>query len=500
MPKKMQELNENKPKEGVLGRSIRSGQWLSIGYIIQKAMGLVSFIILARLLKPSDFGIMAIVLVLPKFIESATDTGFSAAIIQKEGDIKPYLNPIWTIGIMKSLLILVITFVSGPYVASYFQSETVTLAIQLGGIFIVIQNLSNIGETYLFKELDFKKIVIRNVLKDFAYIVTGICFVLIWPSYWALFFATVASYITQTVSTYFLQTYRPKLSFKFQGLKSLVRYSKWVIGQGWIDRLYGFFETSIVARLTNINSLGLFSKAKNMASVIPGFIGPTIRMVSFPAYSKIQENTEKINEGLIKSLQVMCFLLVPTTTLLILAADQIILILLNKNWIEMTPILQIMLIYYFFGSINDALGSIFNAVGKPEKQVKIDSFKMILTIPLIYFLTIKYGIIGASLALAVSILPVAILNIYSIIRLTKVRLLDIMGTIVTPLGSTIIIAIPAIIYKKYILQMPLTILLPLLTLEVIIYLAIIYFTDRFWGRGPFKTIMLIIKHTARKKV
>lgn len=496
----MQESNQNSNSEGVLGKSIRGGQWLSIGYIIQKTMGLVSFIILARLLKPADFGVVAIVLMVPKFIESATDTGFNAAIIQKEGDIRHYLNPIWTIGVLKSVIILIITFITGPFIARYFQTETATLAIQLGGIFIVIQNLSNIGEAYLFKELDFKKIMIRNILKDFSYIIVGICIVMIWRSYWALFFATLASYITQTISTYFLQSYRPKLSFSFHNLKELVGYSKWIIGQGWLSRLYGFLETSIIARLTNANSLGLYSKAKNIASVIPGFIGPTIRMVSFPAYSKIQNNTEKINEGLIKSLQVVCFLLVPTTTLFILSAEKIILILLNKDWIQMAPTLQIMLVYYFFNTITETVGSIFNAMGHPKKQVKIDTFKMLLTIPLVYFLTDRFGIIGTSFALVIGILPVIILNIYNAIQLTKIRLSDILGTLITPLISTIIITVPVIIYKKYVLQTSLPILLSFITLAGILYLSIIYLTDKFGDKGPYKTIMLIIKHSIRKKI
>lgn len=484
--------------EGVLGKSIRSGQWLSIGYIIQKALGLISFIILARLLKPADFGIVAIVLMLPKLIESATDTGFSAAIIQKEGDIKHYLDPIWTIGIIKSIIILIITFITGPFVAKYFQTETTTLAIQLGGIFIVIQNLSNIGETYLFKELDFKKIMIRNILKDATYIIVGICIVIIWKSYWALFFATMASYITQTISTYFLQSYRPKISFSFHKLKDLINYSKWIIGQGWLNRLYSFLETSIIARLTNPASLGLYGKAKNMASVIPGFIGPTIRMISFPAYSKIQNNTEKINEGLIKSLQIICFLLVPATALIIFGAEKIILILLNKDWIQMTSILQIMLIYYFFSTIAETANSIFNAVGHPEKQVKIDTLKTLVTIPLIFFLTSQFGIVGTGLALVTGILPVVILNIYSIMQLTKIHLLDILSTLTTPLISTILIAIPAIVYKTYLLQMSPPLLLLSVILAGILYLFIIYFTDKLWNKGPYKTIMLIIKHDSKK--
>jgi O-antigen/teichoic acid export membrane protein len=157
-----------------------------------------------------------------------------------------------------------------------------------------------------------------------------------------------------------------------------------------------------------------------------------------------------------------------------------------------------MLIYYFFNTIAETANSIFNAIGHPEKQVKIDSFKTLITIPLIFFLTSKFGIVGTGMALVIGILPIVILNIYSIIQLTKIRLLDILGTIITPLIGTVMIAAPAIIYKTYLLQMSLPLLLSSVILAGILYLSIIYSTDKLLDKGPYKTIMLIIKHNSRK--
>ena len=79
-------------QEGVLKKSIESGKWMTLGYIFQKIIGLFSFLILARLLAPADFGVIAIVLLLPKFLQSTTETGLTSAVIQKGGDIKKYLN------------------------------------------------------------------------------------------------------------------------------------------------------------------------------------------------------------------------------------------------------------------------------------------------------------------------------------------------------------------------------------------------------------------------
>ena len=111
------------PGSGVLQKSITSGKWLTAGYIIQRGISLVSFFILARLLTTADFGIVAYVLLVPKFLQATTETGFSSAAIQKDGDIKRYLNPIWTVGVIKGFVIALLIFAIGPLIARWLNVE-----------------------------------------------------------------------------------------------------------------------------------------------------------------------------------------------------------------------------------------------------------------------------------------------------------------------------------------------------------------------------------------
>ncbi len=482
------------PPEGVLKKSIQSGKWLSLGYVIQKCLGLVSFFILARLLKPEDFGIMGLVILLPRFLDATADTGFASALIQKEGDIKKFLNPLWTIHVLKGLAIFVVVLAVGPWLAGFLHGEQAILAISLGGIFMLILNLGNIGENYLFKELDFKKIFIRNLVREIAYIIVSIAGALLWPSYWVLFFAQLAYYLTQTIITYFLHPYRPRLSFNLNILRELFHYSKWIVGQSWLDQLYGLLESTSVARLTTLSSLGLYSKAKSMAAVAPGFLGPMLNQISFSAFAKIQTDKQKITDGFLKNLDIIGFFLIPICLLTLFVGNKLVTIVLGTPWLPMASALSIFLFYFFLGNINDLVLALSNALGKPRAQTGFTIVKICTTASLIIPATVRWGINGAAGALLVGMLPVFCLNLRSLTQLTLIKYRDMLAKIITPLLLSLIICLPYLFWGKTLLSLSTLHFCMLLIGQGIAYLTGIWLAFRLFNTGPFATLLIIAKN------
>src|SRR3989338_821744 len=383
----------------VLGKSITSGKWLSIGYIIQRSIGIVSFLILARILSPEDFGVMAIILIVQSFLQTATEMGFYPAIIQSEGEFKKYLNPIWTIGILKSTIILILTFLLGPIIADFLNDQHVSTAIRLGGIFSFVLRLSNPEEVSVYRNVEFKNVFIRDTTRELTYIIIAVISALLLKSYWALIIATFCAKSAQTIVSHLQYLFRPKLSFFWNQLKELFKYSKWIIGQGWLNQIYGAVESFTVARTTGIHDMGLYTKGKNLASIGPGFISSIMNAVSFSAYSRIKDSKEKINDGFKKSLDVLFFFVVPVGFLLLIAGGKLIIIFLGEKWIAMTHTMQIMFFYFTLNLIIEILYSLFNGIGHPQKKVKMDVIKIVLTVALIIPLTKTYGIEGAAFAL-----------------------------------------------------------------------------------------------------
>lgn len=482
------------PQKGVLSKSIESGKWLMLGQIIQKILGILSFFIIARLLTPADFGFMAIVLLIPNLLNAVTETGFATAALQRGGNIYSYLDPIWTIGIIKAILIALATFLAGPFIANYLHATQAVTAIRLGGMLIILYSLVNIGEIFFFKDLDLKKIFIRNLSRDIAYIITAVVGALLYHSYWALVVATMVSYIVQTASTYILHPYRPKLSFNFYRLRDLVAYSRWIVVQGWLDQIYGFIEQAIVARTTNATSMGLYSKSKNLASAAPGLVSPLLNIVGFATYIKIKESETKLRDGFVKSLHILFFVLIPITILFFFAGGKLILIFLGTQWLPMTNTLRVFLLFYLFMSIIDLSYTLLNAVGYPDKKVKQDAFKISFTTVLMLYLSPAYGIIGTALAMLCGLIPIFIMTARQIVNLTSVTYRDFIGSFITPFLLSLALLAPAVFFHAQLLQQPAITLVLMMGGVAVLYCLGIVVIGKYWRWGPYPTIKLIIAH------
>lgn len=477
---------------GTLTKSITSGKWMAFGQVAQKSIGLISFFILARLLSPSDFGIMAIVLMIPNVLNAVSETGLSIAALQRGGNIYPYLDQIWTIGVIRGAVIALATFLGAPFIAHYLHAETATIAISLGGLIVLIYNFSNIGVIFFSKDLDFKKVFIRNISRDAAYTAVAVIIAFFYRSYWSLFIATIVSYAVQTIATYVLHPYRPKISVQFRRLKDLVGYSKWVVWQRWLDEIYGFLEPAVVARTTNISATGLYAKAKNMAAAAPGMLSPILNLVGFAAYAKIKDSPEKVRDGFLKSLDILFFFLVPVTTLIMFAGGKLILIFLGDQWLPMANTFRILLLFYLVSSIIDLSCVLLGALGFPDKKVKFDLIKMPLTIFLIIYLTITYGIVGAAAALLIGTLPIIVLVVHQLVKLTRLSYRDMVNTLWVPLALSFILIIPAFVLRDQLLQWSTTQLLLITPLPVMGYLLGIWAMGYYRGYGPWSTIRTII--------
>lgn len=492
-------MTNQKSTEGVLHKSIQGGKWLTIGTFIQRCIGFVSFFILARLFTPADFGIIAIMFLAPNILNSTMETGFGNAAVQKGGDIRQYLDPLWTIGILKSIFIAGIIYLTGPIIAKLLHAEHALLAIQLGGISIVLYHLSNIGELYFTKDLDFKKVVIRNISKDLGYAITAIAGAIYFKTYWVLVIATFVSYGAYAISTYFLHPYRPKLSFAFGRMKDLLGYSKWVVGQNWVDQIYSFLEPAIVAHSTNVKAVGLYSKGKSVASVAPGFLGPMLNIVSFPAYAKVREFPEKIKEGFMKSLDILFFVLIPVVILLQITGAKLVHIFLGDIWAGITPILKSFSIFFLLNSVVDLTYILFNALGLPKKRLKLDFIKIICTLAFMILFTGPYGILGAAIALIIGLLPSLFLSLQELTRTTTITYRNIFGTLWVPILLSTTLAIPTIIWRNEIAGLPIPLMIFLVVIAAIVYCSGTALLGIYWNVGPYNTIRVIIQHVFVRK-
>lgn len=485
-----------KTDTGILHKSIQSGKWFLFGTISQRLINLAAFFVLARLLMPKDYGVLAIVFIVTNFLDRVSAPGFGTALMQKRESVEHYLDTVWTFDLIKSILIAGLIFFLGGYISNFFKIEdSDAIIIKLSGLLIVISALSNSRQLYFFKNLDFKKVFWRDLAGHISYTLVAIGWALfISATVWALFVGYLARYVAGLIMSYILYPIRPRLVFYFSRLKDLFGYSKWIYGQNMLDYFLSSIDNIFVGRLLNTAQLGFYSRARDLPST---FSSPFLSMISkigFPAYAKVQDRLDKIQEGFLKSMHLLLLITVPLSLLLILEGGTIVSVFLGQKWLPIVVPLKILSFANIFIGLVGLVKPIFNAVGRPEINFKINIIQLIVSVPLIYLGIKFFQLKGAAMAVVIIWLILLFFTIFQarpILKLGKDRIFaPLVSVFAASLGTFII----AVLFRGFIhSHFSSFFIIGWVAVLGVIYFLMIWLAGLVLKEGPWFTIKSILR-------
>ena len=439
IPKKVKCLLE--PGDGLLQRTIRSGAWVFAIRIAGQGFGFVRMIIIARILAPDDFGLFGIAMLAMAALSTFTQTGFSAALIQKKGKTEDYLNTAWTVTILRGGGFFTVLFFAAPYVAAFFNVPEATNIIRVIGVATLLDGFANIGVVYFQKELEFNKqffYEFSGIMADFVVVVST---ALILRSVWALVFGLLASSMVKLIVSYRIHPCRPHLSLDLAKAKELFGFGKWILGSNIVVFLFSQGDDGFVGKLLGAASLGLYQMAYRISNAPTSEITDVFSRVAFPAYSKLQGNLQGLRQAYLKVLQFSAFLSIPLAGGIFILAPEFTQIVLTVKWMPMVPALQVLTLFGVLRSISATAGNVFPGVGKPQIATKWNSIRLGLLAAVIYPLTIRWGIMGASIAVVLAQIVLTIGFCYMVIQITDCGLRNFSRLIGLPLVSTAIMVL-----------------------------------------------------------
>ncbi|WP_051920546.1 lipopolysaccharide biosynthesis protein [Thermodesulfobacterium hydrogeniphilum] len=474
--------NFNDSGKNLSQRVVRGGFWVFLLRITQQLFNFVRLVILARILSPNDFGLMGIALLTMATLDTFSQTGFQQALIQKKEDIKPYLDSAWSVLILRGFILFTILFFIAPYVASFFNVPEAKPIIQVIGFAVLFQAFTNIGVVYFQKELEFNKQFIYQISGTLADFIVAISAALILKSVWALVFGLLAGNFVRFVVSYLIHSYRPHLIFDLRKAKELFRFGKWVLGSSILVFLLTQGDDIFVGKLLGATALGFYQMAYRISNIPATEITHVISQVTFPAYSKLQDNIPKLREAYLKVLQITAFLSFPIAGLIFVLAPDFTKIFLGEKWMLMVPAMQVLVFAGLVRSIAATTGPIFHAVGKPKIDTQWQIVRLSVLAALIYPFTIKWGILGASIVVFLSIFVSNIGFCFKVIKITKCEMKDFVNAMLPSfLGSAISISVVSGL--KNIINSEIWGFIILSCMEILIYLIIIYLLDKFFNYG-----------------
>lgn len=417
---------------GLSGKVVRGSFWVFALRLTNRLLGLVSTMILARVLAPADFGLFGIALLTMAALETFSQVGMNAALVQKRQDITPYLDTAWTFQALRGGFLALVLFVSAPYVASFFDTPAATPVLQVIGVSTLIQGLTNIGVVYFQKELEFHKQYIYQLSGTVSHLLVAITAVVILQSVWALVFGLLAGNLGQLLVSYAIHPYRPRARLDQAQFLELLHFGKWVLGSSILIYLVTQGDSILVGKVLGVTALGLYQMAYRISNMPATEITHVISQVTFPAYAKLQNDLSRLKEAYFKVLQVTAFLSLLITVLIFIFANDFTRLFLGDKWLPMVPAMQILVLGGFIRSIAATAGAFFVAVGKPSIDTQAQLLRLITLSISIYPLTVYFGITGTSVAVLVSNIAVAIILMSKIFRFCESSLLIFAKNLLSP--------------------------------------------------------------------
>jgi O-antigen/teichoic acid export membrane protein len=422
--------------ESIRHKVVRSSFWSLGGNWLSRVLGLIKLIILARLLSPIDFGIIGLAILSVNVLNVFSETGVEAALIQKDKIGRTELDIAWTLGIVRGLLLFTLLFLSAGLIASYFDNMTLKPVLRAMSATFLLGGFTNIGIIYFQKELDFKKKVILDSIADISGAVSAVFLAFYIRNVWALVAGTIVWVMVKCLASYSLHPYRPKIRWDWPVAKNLLNYGKHIFWISVVTFIVTSGDDALVGKLLGLTTLGFYTMAYNIANVPVSSLTGIIGRISFPAYSIMQKNPERLKEAFRKIFETVLIILLPFTVLIILLARDFTSIFLGDKWLPIVPVLQILCLLGLFRGLANIFSPIQLAVNRPAIQSRNKTLELILFLALLYPFTTKWGLIGAAWAVTLVYFTSAIVNALSSASLMSPFLRILLKASWTPLLAT----------------------------------------------------------------
>jgi len=453
---------------------------------------------LARILSPDDFGLMGIALLTIATLGTFSLTGFQQALIQRKGDISSYLNATWTFLILRGFILFIILFLIAPYVAVFFDAAGAKEIIQVTGFSVLIQPFTNIGIIYFQKELEFNKQFIYQLSGTLVDFIVAVLAVLILKNVWSLVFGLLAGNVTRCFISYLIHSYRPRLAINFRKVKELFGFGKWVLGASILIFLITQGDDIFVGKLLGITALGFYQMAYRISNMPATEITQVISQVTYPAYSKLQDDIPRLREAYLKVLQLTTFLSFPIAGSIFILGPDFTGLLLGRKWLPMVPAMQVLTWWGVVRSMAGVNSSILQSVKRPDIITKLSAIKLPILAALLYPLSVKWGIIGVSIAVLTSALIITPNTFYIVARrILKSKISIIFKAISVPFLGTIFMVLFLSFFGPSFLSVPGLVLK--ITSGFIFYFLITYVIDKISNQQMWYNISNLVLTALNKQ-
>lgn len=349
--------------DSIKEKTISGFIWRLLQNLSVQVVSFVVSIVLARILMPSDYGLIAMIMVFINIALIFINIGFSSAIIQKKELTPVEIDTMFYSGIIISVLLYAVLFFTAPWVAVFYKEERLVSLLRAESLIIVIGSLYSVHQALIIREMKFQKSFIVNLIAVVVNGIVGIICALRGFGPWALVYATIANYLTCAVIMWIVVKWTPKFRFSFKAFQSIFLFSAKILVSGLIDTVFNNIRSIIIGKQYSSEDLAYYSRGYQFPTLIMTQVDGAVTMVLFSSLSKYQDDWENGLRALRRAMKTSMYVCAPLMAGLCAVAESLVLLLLTDKWaasVEYVRLTTIICVMWPLSARRHAL----NALGK----------------------------------------------------------------------------------------------------------------------------------------
>lgn len=420
-------------------RTIAGISWSLVSQVGRQGLLFLIGVILARLLSPDEFGLVAMVTVITNFGNIFAELGFSGALIQKQDVTDEHLSSVFWLNLGIGITLMAITMLGAPLIADFYDEPLLISLTVVLSVNFLIASLNIVQNTLLVKSLNFR---VLSIVEIVSVLLSG--GVAIWMSYvgcgvWSLIAQTLLLSGITALLLWVLTRWRPRVYFRWTAVKDLLGFSTSMLGTDLLNYWVRNIDYLLIGRFLGTNPLGVYNRAYSIMLFPLTNVSRVFARVMFPSFSIIQDDRERIRRIYLKITRSIALLTFPMMLGLFVEVEPFVMAVFGPKWIDMIQLLRVFCIVGMVQSIVTLNGNLYLSQGRADLQLKVGFILRLILIAGIV-VGLRWGIFGVTIGYGLASLINMYPNIYFAGKLVGVTFSDLIRNLLPVLTCSILMA------------------------------------------------------------
>ena len=428
-------------------KSIASIVWSTAQSWGSQCISLVVFSILARLLNPESFGLIAIAAIFVGFVNLFLDQGFSQAIIQRRELEREHLDTVFWTNVSISVLLTFISIASADLIAKFFTQPDLTSVIRWLSLSFLIGSLNNVQVAILQRNLNFKPLAIRSLIATLGGGVIGVSMALMGFGVWSLVCQQLANGIIQVLVLWTASDWRPRLSFSPKHFRDLFSFGMNVLGINILNFVVTNGDNLLIGYFLGPVPLGYYNLAYRLLTTVAQLFIGVASSTAMPIFSSIQDDLPRLRNVLYEFVELTNTIAFPVFLGISVLAPELVIVIFGEQWKASIPVMQILNIIGILQAGFYYNSPLILAVGKPQLKLWLDVARSIFYFTA-FFISVRWGIIAVASSYVISAYIFALITLRVIKQAVGITIKEYLSNYTTPLTASLIMVLLMLAIKN----------------------------------------------------